>query len=195
MSNITVNCLEITGAKSTIKKCINRLNNKDGNNFDLNKIIQMPTELFSNKKENNELQKIKKQLEKLITNKIKLEKLTQPIINALKEYDDTEWDIWCTKNWGTKGNTSETEGYWIPYNVYKFYFNTPYTPPIEAISQLAKDYPTLMFELEAINTFNGIALEATWYSGELINNCKYYTGSRKYGDLYFCLLHSFPPKV
>ena len=28
-----------------------------------------------------------------------------------------------------------------------------------------------MFELEAINTFNGIALEATWYSGELIYNC------------------------
>ena len=60
--------------------------------------------------------------------------------------DDDRWYLWRISNWGTKWNTSanttDANDDWT-----EVYFDTAWSPPIEALRALSEDSPDIHFEL------------------------------------------------
>jgi hypothetical protein len=76
-----------------------------------------------------------------------------------------DWYYWNIRNWGCKWDVSDADRYLdLPYRViYKF--ETPWSPPIEAITTLAKDYPDLNFSIKFIDEGDNFAGEVGWSGG------------------------------
>jgi hypothetical protein len=78
----------------------------------------------------------------------------QPLAEALMFKGNT-WYDWNVRNWGTKWDVAvshdeeypETELYEETDNSLAYKFNTAWSPPIEAITKLSEQYPTLEITL------------------------------------------------
>ena len=75
--------------------------------------------------------------------------LTKEVLNDLTEkYGANNWYDWSCQNWGTKWNACDPH---INHNDIDFFavsFETAWSPPIEWIKNIMKDFPGLHFILE-----------------------------------------------
>lgn len=87
------------------------------------------------------------------TEKLDLENFFETFNNAFAK--DNSWYYWNVRNWGCKwdvavgdeGEYATTEFEEKGENWISFKFNTPWSPPIQVITELSKQYPTLDFTL------------------------------------------------
>ena len=193
MPNIAVNCLVIKGVKSEIQKCINGLNNKKGNIFDLNKIVQMPDELKNGNTNDLIDENIIIRLKQLIVKERKDKKLCNISRHSLKRYKEPLWYQWAIKNWGTKWNTIEATGKWISDDSYQFIIDTAWNAPTAAICKLAQKYPTLSFVMETVEPLSGVANVLRCQNGQQIENDEYGPHSENYRKLLWDILE-LPPE-
>jgi hypothetical protein len=77
--------------------------------------------------------------------------------------EDEPFYNWCCRNWGTKWDLSEQEQREVAAQLlseFSAYFDTAWSPPIEAIVELSKMFPKDKFRLdyyEGGNVFGGYA--------------------------------------
>ena len=94
-------------------------------------------------------------------------------ISAQKEWVDGY--TWCINNWGTKWDISRVRVSRIPLRgllIVEYHFLTAWSPPIEWVNKIAKDWPTIEMELSFFEPgmgFSGI-LSAKGDASELIEN-------------------------
>ena len=61
----------------------------------------------------------------------------------IREYGFPTWYEWCTSNWGTKWNASET--YWYSDDIVTF--ETAWSCPIQVFEKLSERFPDISFEV------------------------------------------------
>ena len=79
-----------------------------------------------------------------------------------------DWYNWNVRNWGTKWELSEDQS-WINRvsdNEVRYELTTAWSPPVEALDNLAKQYPTLAFSIMSIDEGDLFAVEVAWNKGE-----------------------------
>lgn len=93
----------------------------------------------------------------------------------LEKYGYSDWYKWRIDNWGCKWAESDlrVEQEFHVNNdraVIAFGFETPWGPPIEAFTKIAKDYPTLLFCLYYEETGMGFCGTNIWAKGEMVDS-------------------------
>jgi len=79
---------------------------------------------------------------------------------------------WEISNWGCKWGCSEPELLNEENSYLGYSFETPWAPPINFLTKIAADWPTLCFELHYEEAGMGFAGEAEFYDGEFQgDNC------------------------
>ncbi|CAB4129729.1 hypothetical protein UFOVP115_101 [uncultured Caudovirales phage] len=79
-----------------------------------------------------------------------------------------DWYNWNVRNWGTKWEI-DTDQSWINRvsdTEVRYELQTAWSPPVEALDNLAKQYPTLAFGLRSIDEGDLFAVEVAWDKGE-----------------------------
>lgn len=182
MPNITVNRLKITGPKFEIQKCINSMDNKKGNIFDLNKIIQMPYEIENKKLEDSSDEDSILKLRQIIVANRKNKKRCKLAKEFLKAYEKPQWYQWAIQNWGTR-NTVDATGKWLNDDHFEYIIDTPWNAPVEAIYKLAQKYPSLSFTMESIEPIRGSAIILKCQNGQQVEKNEYCSRNKIYKKL------------
>jgi hypothetical protein len=78
-----------------------------------------------------------------------------------------DWYNWNVRNWGTKWEISEDNAFVqrAPREV-RYEITTAWSPPVEALDNLAKQYPTLALSIVSIDEGDLFAVEVAWNNGE-----------------------------
>jgi hypothetical protein len=80
-----------------------------------------------------------------------------------------DWYNWNIRNWGTKWDI--TEQAWLiseTEDTLRYSFMTAWSPPIEAITNLARQFPTLEFTMRSSDEAMDWAVEANWQGGDFL---------------------------
>lgn len=135
MPNWCENKLIIIGNEREIEKFRKEAKHED-HDLCLNNLTPMPRELINTKyppeKKNNDL---------------------------LAKYGVDNWHDWCIKNWGTKWNV-EARLVYEGKKCLRYEFDSAWTPPLNWVGAVSKEYPGLLFILEYDESgveFRGIA--------------------------------------
>lgn len=115
-------------------------------------------------------------LNKLHPMPIALESTTSPSREPnpalIRLYGFDNWYDWHIHNWGCKWDV-EAELIEDKGKVLQYYFESPWSPPIEAFIKISEDFPGLTFKLrfeEESRAFKG----AVWFkNGEIIKERRY----------------------
>lgn len=67
---------------------------------------------------------------------------------SLDQTNPNHWYLWNYNNWGTKWDVSEAEVISRSEGLITYRFNTPWGSPLEALTTLSEQYPTLNLTLE-----------------------------------------------
>lgn len=120
---------------------------------------------------------------------ISVDDIVTKITKGMEEGMD--WYYWNIRNWGTKWEIGEDQS-WVsrkPREV-SYELQTAWSPPVEALDNLAKQYPTLTFTLKSIDEGDLFACEIAWNNGERsyeidlpINHATY---DELYGECWVC---------
>ncbi len=78
--------------------------------------------------------------------------------------DGDDWYFWRAENWGTKWNPDD-----VCFSDNTIEFLTAYTPPVQWVLKVSKDYPKLIFKLTFIGEEDKFAGICEVQSGEFIN--------------------------
>jgi len=94
----------------------------------------------------------------------------QSLIEQIQEgfRSGMDWYNWNVRNWGTKWELGE-DGSWINRigeTEVRYELTSAWSPPVEALDNLAKQYPTLAFSLKSIDEGDIFAVEVAWNKGE-----------------------------
>ena len=101
-----------------------------------------------------------------------------------KSNKDNSWYNWNVRNWGTKWDVAVSSGEEFPdtyvegptpngENLVAYYnFNTAWSPPMPAIAELSKQYPSLLFTL-SYEEEQGWGGECEFLRGEMISISEY----------------------
>lgn len=166
MPNHCENELVITGDKEIVEMFIHLAKGKDEeadlNLLDLNNFIPYP-ECYKNK----ELE------EKTKTDGFNAYGCKYGKGGFLSGYD------WCLENWGTKWGCYNQAPVSRLKNGVKYYFDSAWNPPKEAIEKISKIFPTLIFSLRYWEGGSGFKGKFEVKNGDIIsNNEQEYKGSR-----------------
>ena len=80
--------------------------------------------------------------------------------------ETSDWYGWRLDNWGCKWEVESP----IEASEEGVFFDTPWSPPIEAFTRLSKDFPGVEFELAYCELGNWFAGVAVMQNGELIDS-------------------------
>jgi len=111
-------------------------------------------------------------LEKIIPTPKELLESKAPIDDDAKaaefqaKYNASDWHDWRVKNWGCKWEVESP----IEASEEGVFFDTPWSPPIEAFTRLSKDFPDVEFELAYCELGNWFAGVAVMKDGVLIDS-------------------------
>jgi hypothetical protein len=144
MPNWCENNLTVYGPKEDIKQFIKKAKRKD-TELSLKKLYPIPVGLRYTVSGSDEakIPKTNSEIEK----EIELKKLEQREKKLKEKYGATDWYDWCVRNWGTKWDV-KAELIEIDNNSIEYYFDSAWSPPIEAIKKISRNYPELEFTLE-----------------------------------------------
>jgi hypothetical protein len=92
-------------------------------------------------------------------------KLADLIKSNLETYDAKNWYDWCVVNWGTKWDI-EGSGDRHGDESAEYYFDSAWSPPIEAFLKISQDFPGLSFDLEYFESGMGFCGRMTIENGE-----------------------------
>ena len=98
--------------------------------------------------EEKDVEKFAKKLHKIRNENNKVEDLLKTFVSMPKKSNPDDWYNWNCDNWGTKWDACES---YINHNDIDFFsvtFDTAWSPPIEWIKYIMKDFPDLRFSLE-----------------------------------------------
>lgn len=70
------------------------------------------------------------------------------------KYGADNWYTWCVTNWGTKWNASSTEILLNDEDTLEVSFSTAWNAPTAWLTQIAKDWPGLSFDMDWIEESN-----------------------------------------
>lgn len=76
-----------------------------------------------------------------------------------------DWYNWNVRNWGTKWELSDVSLDRTDREL-TYYMESAWSPPVEAINNLAKQYPTLTFTIKSLDENSCFACELGWTKGE-----------------------------
>jgi hypothetical protein len=76
-----------------------------------------------------------------------------------------DWYNWNVRNWGTKWELSDVSLDRTDREL-TYYIESAWSPPVEAINNLAKQYPTLTFTIKSLDENSCFACELGWTGGE-----------------------------
>ena len=78
------------------------------------------------------------------------------------------WYYWNIRNWGTKWELTEA---WKEQfaDILQYSFQSAWSPPAEAISLLAKQYPMLSFSMSGLDEGDNFAYAIEWENGEMVS--------------------------
>ena len=98
------------------------------------------------------------------------DKSMESIIGDIQEGFATgmDWYNWNVRNWGTKWEIDVDQA-WVSRmsdTEVRYELQTAWSPPVEALDNLAKQYPTLTFTLMAIDEGDLYAVELGWNDGK-----------------------------
>lgn len=83
----------------------------------------------------------------------------------LQKYAATDWYDWAVRNWGTKWDIVEDKI--VPNKLNAVFFDTAWSPPIEAMTYLSKMFPEMTITLDYCELGNFFAGCATIKNGEV----------------------------
>jgi hypothetical protein len=81
--------------------------------------------------------------------------------------EENSWYYWNIRNWGTKWEINDA-GVSVEPNRLEYYFMTAWSPVEAAITNLAKQYPTLTMTMRAVDEGGMFACEIHWDKGEQV---------------------------
>jgi len=134
MPNWCNNFLKIEGEETDIKRFVKEAKlpprkNGDKSDLSLNKLIPMPKDLLI-ARGSNDSEKTKEQQKKNI-----------------EKYGFKDWYDWRLENWGIKWDIKaileeKTK------NTLRYYFSSPWEPPLEGLRKISELFHNLKFEIE-----------------------------------------------
>ena len=149
MPNWCWNNLEVSGDEIQLREFVEKstINNEDGSEFSFNGTHPMPKEFNGIHTGATTINGVQcKQWREIDGKKIPV---TDKEMKAYKDkYGHDNWYDWSINNWGTKWDACEPH---INHNDIDFFsltFDTAWSPPIEWIKYIMKDFPDLRFSLE-----------------------------------------------
>ena len=96
----------------------------------------------------------------------------------LLEHGALNWYDWSQKNWGAKWPPSNVQFDNFGEEIF-IRFDSPWAPPIELIAAIAKQYPDLMFDLQAFEMGVGYHSHTQFEDGSCVFDEEYsYDGNR-----------------
>lgn len=107
------------------------------------------------------MEKVRNALESMTPDRDILAEIQEQIATGMGWY---EWNV---RNWGTKWEISD-DGASVVSRADRelvYSMDTAWSPPIEALNNLAKQYPTLAFTIVTLDELDCYALESAWAGG------------------------------
>lgn len=105
--------------------------------------------------------------------------------------EKNDWYHWNLRNWGTKWDTCDVERVLKGNNKVIYTFNTAWSPPLEALDILARDFPNLSMSVKFVDEGDNFAGEVGWtYGSRAIEQDLVIThglNEELYGECYACL--------
>jgi hypothetical protein len=99
--------------------------------------------------------------------------LEESMQNAMRElHESNHWYPWNTRNWGTKWEIGSAEVTKTD-NSLVYRFDSAWTPPVEAVAELAKQYPQVSISIKFIEEGMGFAGEVFFENGEYQSDVDY----------------------
>ena len=86
----------------------------------------------------------------------------------LETYGAKNWYDWCCKNWGTKWDIDGTGDRHGDEHA-SYYFDSAWSPPIEAFLKISGDFPGLSFDLEYFEPGMAFCGRMTIENGEVVD--------------------------
>jgi len=93
----------------------------------------------------------------------------QPKQSLIDKYGSDNWYDWHVKNWGTKWDVEarlETD----KRNRLRYFFDSAWSPPLNWLIKVSKDFPTLKFTIKYIEEGMGFKGTFTVKNGETLND-------------------------
>jgi hypothetical protein len=95
--------------------------------------------------------------------------LSNDLTNLFEEFNQAvatqnDWYHWNLRNWGTKWELRDADLVASETRL-SYCFDSAWSPPCEAIDNLAKQYPTLAFSMRFIDEGGGFCGETMWNNG------------------------------
>jgi len=94
-------------------------------------------------------------------------------IENIKEYGCRSWYDWCVKNWGTKWDLDISDVQVHGFNM-TIYSMTAWSPCLEGVTEISKDYPLLHFQVDYAEPGMGFQGFAEIHDGICNDNCSEY---------------------
>jgi hypothetical protein len=180
-NTLTISLLEDTEeSRKQLKDFSERIKDKE-EVFNISKIFPIPTELIGttapsrivankdyeeiHKKEVAQYERAKKQNIGIVESYSISKNMSKALI---KKYGYDNWYNWCISNWGTKWDVSESSLVSNKKNKLVYYFNTAWSPPLQAIEKISESFPLLKFSIEYIEEGAGFRGEAILAKGKYI---------------------------
>ena len=129
------------------------------------------------------------------TGPIDFAKLADQFEQEVAEKDD--WYHWNIRNWGTKWEISEATTMGDGEGTIEYGFQTAWSPPVEAILNLSSQYPTLAFQLDAIDEGGGFCCEISIQNGSIIAEkdieITHEVNEKFYGECFCSMFDDYEP--
>ena len=148
MPNWCWNHLEVTGDEIQLREFVEKSENcPEGSEFSFNGTHPMPKEFKDIHTGSTTINGVLCRKWRKIDGKDI--PVTDEEMKQLKEkYGYTDWYSWSIANWGTKWDACEPHICSNDINFFCVSFETAWSPPIDWIDNIMKDFPDLCFELE-----------------------------------------------
>jgi hypothetical protein len=105
-------------------------------------------------------------------------KLADLINSNLETYGMKNWYDWCVVNWGTKWDI-DGSGDRHGDESAEYYFDSAWSPPIEAFLKISQDFPGLSFDLEYFEPGMAFCGRVTIENGECVDEISHSFGSNE----------------
>ena len=149
MPNYCWNHLEVTGDEKQLREFVEKstINIEEGNEFTFNGTHPMPEEFNNITTGSCTIDGVS--CKKWIETDGKRIPVTEETLKELKEkYGADNWYDWSIMHWGTKWDACEPNICHNDIDYFAVSFETAWSPPVEWIQNILKDFPDLCFTLE-----------------------------------------------
>jgi hypothetical protein len=95
-----------------------------------------------------------------------LDDFAERVRSNIEKHGSPDWYRWCTKHWGTKWNAYAVIGGSVDDGTAIYHFQTAWAPPIPVLNKLAATFPAINMDLVWVDEGDDEAHRVYWEDGK-----------------------------